>query len=173
MIQDQDFDDRSETSSSIAFHWCIISLCCKHIWVYFRLLCSCCENKIHSSYSLIFTTGDNFSLLCFCCENKSGLAISYFHNRNTTAWNTLKYACNIGLLYINGKLLMSSFEICHQNLDPGSSRSVNLDKPDRVLKEWTFLLFIKHRVYIYQQKAIEEPVWNQPSKSWSWIIQIC
>ena len=95
------------------------------------LLCSCCENKIYSSYSLIFTTGNTFSLLCFCCENKSGLAISYFHNRNTTAWNRLKYACNIGLLYINGKLLMSSFQICLQNLDPGSSRSVNLDKPDQ------------------------------------------
>ena len=52
---------------------------------------------------------------------------------------------------------MSPFQICLQNLDPGSSRFVNLDKPDLVLKEWTFLMCIQPRIYIYQQKTIEEP----------------
>ena len=44
-------------------------------------------------------------------------------------WKGVKCACNIGLLYINGKLFPRLFGICHQNPDPWPSRSVITVKP--------------------------------------------
>ena len=73
------------------------------------LLFSCCENNYTTYLAIvIFTTGKQQKLSRLLC-----------------ALNLVKLACNIGLLYINGKLFPWAFRICHQNPDSGLSGSRN------------------------------------------------
>ena len=81
------------------------------------------------------------SLLSFCCFPVVKITIPYIAivifttgtqqklSRLLCALNLVKLACNIGLLYINGKLFPWAFRICHQNPDSGSTGSVNPEKP--------------------------------------------